>query len=170
MPLSSIVIIVIRLFVLNSLLHDLTLWTSILLAPLSNERSASSIAMLYAPAVLLLVVISGLWILAPWIARLVSRGADATISLPSLSRYDLYSFAFVFLGLLFVLSSIAEAINWLHYLATVFHDTNGQDPRVQNLYQLTRAFLTLAAGLVSLLGAPRWTKKLLAYEQKHNVA
>ncbi|HEY5037384.1 MAG TPA: hypothetical protein VII74_09660, partial [Chthoniobacterales bacterium] len=97
--------------------------------------------------------------------RLVSRGVDTSVSIGSLSRSDLYSFAFVFLGLFFVLSSFADVINWIHYFATV----SSEDPRVKSLYQLTRPCLTLALGLVSLLGAPRWTRKLVAYEQKSQV-
>ena len=92
------------------------------------------------------------------------------MSIGSLSRSDLYSFAFVFLGLFFILSSFADVINWIHYFATVSREDPRHDPRVQNLYQLTRPCLTLALGLVSLLGAPRWTKKLVAYDQKNQVA
>ena len=170
MPISSIVIIVIRLFVLNWLLQDITLWIAALLSPLPREHPLSVIAGHYASPAILLIFCVGLWITVPWIARIVSRAADATVPLTSLSRYDLYSFGFVFLGLFFVLSSFADVINWLHYFTTVSPSTVGADPRTQGLYQLTRPFLTLAAGLVSLLGAPRWAKQLLIYEEKHQVA
>jgi hypothetical protein len=166
MPLSSIVIIVIRLFALNWLLTAVPLLLSAAATPLPHERGLSVVLMPYAPAVLLLIFAAGLWILTPAIARFVSRGVDTSVSIGSLSRSDLYSFAFVFLGLFFILSSFADVINWIHYFATV----SRHDPRVQNLYQLTRPCLTLALGLVSLLGAPRWTKKLVAYDQKNQVA
>ena len=169
MPLSSIVVIVIRLFALNWLLTAVPLLLSAATTPLPHERHLSAVLMPYAPAVLLLIFAAGLWILTPAIARFVSRGVDTSVSIGSLSRSDLYSFAFVFLGLFFILSSFADVINWIHYFATVSREDPRHDPRVQNLYQLTRPCLTLALGLVSLLGAPRWTKKLVAYDQKNQV-
>lgn len=162
MPLSSIVVIVIRLFALNSMLYVLVLTATAVMTPLPSKQSLSTVLIPYAPAVLMLIVAVLLWILAPVAARLVSRGVDASVSVGSLSRADLYNFAFVFLGLFFILSSIGDVINWLHYFVTVSH-------HIQNLYQLTRPCLTLAAGLISLLGAPRWTKKLVGREQKGQV-
>jgi hypothetical protein len=169
MPLSSIVVIVIRLFALNWLFTAIPLLLSAAATPLPHERNLSAVLMPYAPGVLLLIFAAGLWILTRAIARLVSRGVETSVSIGSLSRSDLYSFAFVFLGLLFILSSFADVINWIHYFATVSREDPIRDPRVQNLYQLTRPCLTLALGLVSLLGAPRWTRKFVAYEQKSQV-
>lgn len=167
-PLSSIVVIVIRLFALNWLLTAVPLLLSAAATPLPHERGLSVVLMPYAPAVFLLIFAAGLWSLTPAIARIVSRGVDTAVRIGSLSRSDLYSFAFVFLGLFFVLSSFADVINWIHYFATASHST--PDPRAQNFYQLTRPCLTFVAGLVSLVGAPRWTKKLVAYDQKRQVA
>lgn len=99
MPLSSIVVIVIRLFALNWLLTSVPLLFSAATNPLPYERHLLVVLMPYAPAVLVLIFAAGLWILAPTIARFVSRGVDANVSIGSLSRSDLYSFAFVFLGL-----------------------------------------------------------------------
>ena len=170
MPLSSIVVIVIRLFALNWFVSAVPLLLSAATNPLPHERHLSAVLMPYAPAVLLLIFAAGLWILTPAIARIVSRGVDTTVSIGSLSRSDLYSFAFVFLGLFFILSSFADVISWIHYFATVSHQDSTRDPRVQNLYQLTRPCLTFVAGLISLLGAPRWTKKLVAYDHRNHVA
>jgi hypothetical protein len=162
MPLSSIVVIVIRLFALNWLLTSVSLL-------LSTSQNPSAYGLMpYVPGVALLVVVAVLWILARAIARVVSRGIDANVSIGNLSRFDLYSFAFVFLGLFFILSSFADVINWVHYF-TVSGEDPRRDPRVHSLYQLTRPCLTLALGLVSLLGAPRWTKKLIARDQKTDV-
>jgi hypothetical protein len=145
---------------------------STLLSPVSigspREQPLLSILLPYAPAVLLLILAVAVWLLAPSVARLVSRRVDATVSIASLSRADLYSFAFVFLGLFFILSSFADVVNWIHYF-TVSGEDPGHDPRVHSLYQLTRPCLTLALGLVSLLGAPRWTKKLIIRDQKTDV-
>jgi hypothetical protein len=168
MPLSSIVVIVIRLFALNWLFCALPLLASAAMTPLAPERRFLAVLMPYLPAMLLVIFAVGLWILTPVIVRIVSRGVDTSVSIGGLSRADLYSFAFVFLGLYFILSSFAEVINWIHYFATASHST--PDPRAENFYQLTRPCLTFVAGVVSLVGAPRWTKKLVAYDQKHQVA
>lgn len=164
MPLNTIVVIVLRLFALNWLLHAVVLISSAI--PLSYERSVSANLLHCAPAMLLVILAVCLWLLASAVGRVVSRGFDASVSVGSLSRSDLYSFAFVFLGLFFILSSFADVINWLHYFAAVSREDPRHDPRIQSFYQLSRACLTLAAGLVSLLGAPRWTKKLVSRDQK----
>jgi hypothetical protein len=169
MPLSSIVVIVMRLFALNWFVSALPLLLSAATLPLPHERSMFALLMPYAPGVLLLIFAAGLWIFSSAIARLVSRGVETSVTIGGLSRSDLYSFAFVFLGLFFILSSLADVIDWIHYF-TVSHEDPRHDPRIQSFYQLTRPCITLALGLASLLGAPRWTKKLVARDQKTDVA
>jgi hypothetical protein len=164
MPLSSIVIIVIRLFALNWCLHAVSL--TLAATALSHQRSLSVLLFGYGPGVFLLLLAIVLWVLARAVARFVSRGVDTIVNVGRLSRSDLYSFAFVFLGLFFVLSSVGDVINWMHYFATGASVDPLRNTRVQSLYQLTRPFLTFAAGLVSLLGAPHWTRKLVNREQK----
>src|SRR5438552_1486044 len=80
MPLSSIVVIVIRLFALNWLFSAVPLLLSAVMTPLPHERRLSVVLMPYAPAVLLLIFAAGLWILTPTIARFVSRGVDTSVS------------------------------------------------------------------------------------------
>jgi hypothetical protein len=165
MPLSSIVVIVIRLFALNWLLTAIPLLLSAEATSPPDGRNGVPLLMLYVPSVVLVILAAVCWILAPAVARLVSRGVDSTVNIGGLSRSDLYHFAFVFLGLFFILSSFADVINWLHYF-TLSHEGSRHDARIQNLYRLTRPCITLALGLVSLLGALRWTEKLVAYDNK----
>ena len=108
MPLSSIVVIVMRLFALNWFVIALPLLLPAAAAPVPHESSMFALVMPYAPGVLLLIFAVGLWTLSSPIARLVSRGVDSSVGIGGLSRSDLYSFAFVFLGLLFILSSFAD--------------------------------------------------------------
>ena len=147
MPLSSIVVIVIRLLALNWLLTVVPLLLSAATTPLPHERHLSAVLMIYAPAVLLLSVAAGLWILTPAIARFVSRGVDTTVSIGSLSRSISTASPSCSSDFFFILSSFADVINWIHYFATVSREDPRHDPRVQNLYQLTRPCLTLALGL-----------------------
>lgn len=57
--------------------------------------------------------------------------------------------------------------NWIHYFTTVSSEGLRHDPRVQNLYQLTRPCLTLALGLAisrSLNSmAAGWTRQRLLW-------
>jgi len=62
MPLSSIVVIVIRLFALNWLLTSIPLLLSAATNPLPHERHLLASLMAYAPAVLLLIFAAGLWL------------------------------------------------------------------------------------------------------------
>jgi hypothetical protein len=169
MPLNSIIVIVARLFALNWLLHAFALIASALATPSLQDRSVSTTVLGSAPGILLLILAVFLWTLAPAVARFVSRGFDTTVSVGSLARSDLYSFAFVFLGLFFMLSSCADVIDWIHYF-TVSRYAPTRDPRIQSFYELTRPCLTFVAGLVCLLGAPRWTRKLVARDQKDQQA
>jgi hypothetical protein len=170
MPLSSIVVIVLRLFALYGLFWALPLFGNAAITPLGRERSLSIVLAPYASAVLLVIFATGLWILARAIARLVSRGVDTSVSIGSLTRADLYSFAFVFLGLYCILSSFADVINWIHYCVTVSRNDPAHNPRVENFYQLMRPSLTCVAGFVSLLGAPHWTNKLVSHDQTTKAA
>ncbi len=171
MPLKSIVVIVLRLFALSWLLHDITLWTQATLTALSPTRAAASLSeclALFALPCLLLLAVMLLWCLAGLIARLVSPDSDANVDLTGLTLYHLYCFGFVFLGLYFVLSSFADVINWMHYFALRAHNSSQPNTETEGkyLYQAARPALTFVGGLISLLGAPRWARKLLRREEK----
>jgi hypothetical protein len=165
MALSGIVVIVLRLFALNWLATALPLLLSTAISPALRGPDLGAGLLPYTPGLLLLILAVALWFVARPIARIVTHTVDASVSMSGLSRSDLYSFAFVFLGLFFILSSFADVVNWIHYF-TVSRDVPTRDPRVQNFYDLTRPCITVALGAISLVGAPRWTKKLLARDQK----
>jgi hypothetical protein len=97
------------------------------------------------------------------IARWVTRNHDAEVALGTLSRLDLYSFAFVFLGLYFILTSIAPALNWVHYYIRI-SAISSQSESQSSFYTIASYLVTLAAGLVALLAARRWARKLLTRE------
>jgi hypothetical protein len=57
-----------------------------------------------------------LWIFAPAVARLVSRGVSQDISLGALTLADCYSVAFMGVGLMYIAREVPAAITWAHYL------------------------------------------------------
>src|SRR4051794_12124767 len=118
MPLSNIVVIVLRLFAIQMFVQSVGLAFSVA-GRVAYAGAWPRSYFNYLPAVALFVVAYLEWLLAPAISRLVTRKHDSTVSIGGLSREDLYCFAFVFLGLYFILVSIGSTVNWLHYFFTV---------------------------------------------------
>lgn len=160
MQLSSIVTIVLRLFSLLWLLTGIIMFATV--AGTMNEfwtvhRSFGT----FVPSILEFSAAVLLFLFSERLARIVTPPPNPEINLAGLSQYDLYCFAFTFLGLYFVLSSIADSINWLHYAVLIGRRTHENDPqREQALYKLARPLITLIAGGASLLFAPRCARKL----------
>ena len=99
------------------------------------------------------------------IARLVTRHHDGEVAIGALSRVDLYSFAFVFLGLYFILISIAPSLNWLHYFLKTSAIGSQSEAR-GSFYDLASQLVTLAAGVLTLFPARRWARRLFARERR----
>ena len=166
MPLSSIVTIVLRIFALSWMVTGLIqlLWVFQSSRPLwSSERGFS----IFLPALgqIILGVLLAMW--SRTISRAVTPKPDAEVQMGGLTAYDLYCFAFTFLGLYFVLSSIGGVINWGHYmLMDAQRDSMTEDPDALNFYGLTQQLITLLAGGACLIGAPRFARKLGAAQKK----
>jgi len=160
MPLTALVTIVLRIFSLTWLVHGCTLLaTSLQSAGLYS--SAGKGYWIFLPALLMFASAASVFFLSHPIARIATPPPNPDLQIGSLTVYDLYCFAFAFLGVYFSLSSIAPTINWLHYyvvLARDIHPPNSQ--REPSFYQLTQPLITLAAGTACLLLAPRLARKL----------
>ncbi len=160
MPLTALVTIVLRIFSLTWLVHGCTLLATSL--PHAGVYSAASRSYwIYLPALLMFASAAIVFFLSHPIARIATPPPNPDLQIGTLTVYDLYCFAFAFLGVYFSLSSIAPAINWLHYyvvLARDTHPTNGQPER--SFYQLAQHLVTLAAGVTCLMLAPRLARKL----------
>lgn len=160
MPLNSIVAVVMRLFALSWLVQGITgtasVFASEALYPSSHMNYWN-----YAVSGWLLIIATAAWFLAQPVAWLVTPPSDANLDLGGLSRQDLYCFAFVFLGLYFVLSSLANTINWTHHYTAIAKVTSEADrQRQSSFYELTQPLITLIAGAVCLLFAPRIVQRL----------
>jgi len=166
MPLTAIVTIVLRLFSLNWILQGF-FWMSSAGADFVHSRTLSTEYWRLAPLVGLVVAGILLFLWSTLVARIVTPRPNPEIVLGELTQYDLYCFAFTFLGLYFVLSSVADTLNWLHYSFMVARDTNDGDPkRADALYQITRPLITLLAGGASVFLAPRFARKLTECQRK----
>jgi hypothetical protein len=104
-----------------------------------------------------------LWTIAGRLATQVVGKSDPMIDRFSITLETAYTFAFVFLGLYFVLSSIASTLQQLYYLVAVVAQLPATDPqRSLAFFQFYRPCFTFIAGLTSLIGAPFWSSKLIA--------
>jgi hypothetical protein len=165
MPLSNIVTVVLRLFAIQMVGQSINMALSFAAADAKQRFHPPHYWLAYLVPVAGLVFALLEWCLAPVIARLVTRNRDAEVALGMLSRLDLYSFAFVFLGLYFILTSIAPALDWLHYYLGI-SAVGSQSESQSSFYTLASYLVTLTAGLVALLAARRWARKLLARERR----
>jgi hypothetical protein len=156
MPLTSIVIICLRIYALNWFVYGVIEMAGLISSGRGSRGISADYSILWTS---LLPVVGGLliWMWSRTIARWVTPRPDSTVQLGGLTAQDLYSFAFVFLGLYFVLNSIPSVINFAYFAAVQAHDT-GERPRY--FYDLSYHVLTLIAGAVCLILAPRFAKKL----------
>ncbi|MDD5260395.1 MAG: hypothetical protein PHD76_00960 [Methylacidiphilales bacterium] len=106
------------------------------------------------------------WRFAPSISRLMIRGIETDITFTTLTRADLYCFAFVLVGLWYFLSSIPNALNWIHYLLKIAAE--GQKNETlgsSDIYALSQAMISMVFGVACIVAAPRWAKLLLRNEK-----
>ena len=165
MPLSLIIVVVVRLFCLLVPLHGLRLFAQSRIQsggyPLPESSSSPGVMTLLFACILTVA----LWKVAPLLARLVVGKHDVAVQLTGLSLEDLYRFAFVFLGLYFALSSLPPTLTWAHYAFSVASTSSGATgEQQQSLYALFDPAITFAAGLVCMLKGPRWATLLARQE------
>jgi hypothetical protein len=161
MRLTSIVTIVLRIYALLWLTEAVVHCV----AQIAESHQTSSITRtpftFYGIWFVWILVAIIVFVLSQPIARIAVPPPNERVNVGTLSRDDLYCFAFTFLGLYFFLSSIGSAINAIHY-NVIISQAKHQDAVQQSeaLYRLTRPLLTLLAGLASLLLAPKLAHKL----------
>ncbi len=168
MSLKNIVVILLRLFSLYWLVSSISMFASVA-ATMMPYHSTHPNFWNYAAPVFLLILAVVVFLLALPIARFVTPPSNDKLSLGSLSLYELYCFSFTFLGLYFVLFSIANTFNWLHYFLLVSHCSNGSDPlQFASFYKLTGPLITLISGGLVLLFAPRCARKLSKIQHRYD--
>jgi hypothetical protein len=163
MLISTIVLIVVRLFSVQWLVQGLTMLVVVVtgLSEIGPVQSEWIVPMRILPSMLVLALSVVAWLVSPLLSRLIAGRYDASVTFSLMSLQDLYSFAFVFLGLYFVLSSLGDALNWLQYWF-VFNASHGDsDPeRKRSFYGMSRSLITLVAGFLCLLYGKKWAKRL----------
>jgi hypothetical protein len=104
------------------------------------------------------------WAFAEQIARLATRGHEITVPLGGLSRMDLFAFAFVYLGLSFLISGIgAVLINLSMYFANSMSDPSAHQALLHtvSIQQSSKQAVQVLLGIICLFNANRFAKKLV---------
>ena len=161
MPLQSIIVIVLRLFAIQwfftSLVSIVTLW--------GNTPWRMSVF----PSICWLVAGGITWFLSQPLSRFVTKGYDATVNFQGLTRLDLYSYSFVFVGLGFFLRGIATILTTAGVMfaqATASASSQIDHSLVNSIAgQLPRHVIEMILGLISVLFANRFAKKLASREE-----
>ena len=169
MTASSIAQILLRLFSLNWLLlgivHSVPL-VNIIFSVGGGERYAFVVVqpILYTAAAVIA------WVAAPKISKLVSKNNDKELNLKGVTSYQLYSTAFISLGLYFTLSSFASVFNWLHFFAINSSESYGfHHEAAPSYYELTESLLTVIVGITVIFTAHVWARKLVRVEERESV-
>jgi hypothetical protein len=164
MPLTNIAALVLRFFTFSWLIAGISGFIPMLFSWGSPDLSLETGAM-YGIPLLYLILAFFIWRFAPQIAQRLVRGIDANVTLSSLTRSDLYCFAFVIVGLWYILSSIPNALNWLHYLLKSVSAGTADPLAGQGLYQVSQCLISIILGFACLLGAKRWADLLIKNEK-----
>ncbi|HEV2330642.1 MAG TPA: hypothetical protein VGY56_17820 [Verrucomicrobiae bacterium] len=164
MLISAIVLIVLRLFCIQWVLEGLVVLASTLgLA----HRGTNILRAGVASGILTLLASVVLWFAAPYLGRVIAGKNDLQLSIPVPPLRDLYAFAFVFVGLYFIVQSLGNAVLRLHYAfvaAATLGDFNPE--RQQASYELVRALITLVGGLLCVFFGKIWAGKLAGDSSK----
>ncbi|WP_156817209.1 hypothetical protein [Rubritalea marina] len=111
-----------------------------------------------------------LWCLAPKIAKFTSKGNDQEINLSGVTDTQLYSTAFIALGIYFALSALPDMIHGFYLLITIEEHLAGagMEATTARVFQqshytkdmLILPTLSFGCGVVSILSARAWSQKL----------
>jgi hypothetical protein len=161
MPLADIVIVVLRLFAIQTFVQALSIAAS---ATASLRISSAPAYISYLPSAALVIFAVLEWVLAPAISRVVTRAHNPAIQIGTITREDLYSFAFVFLGLYFILVSVAPTMTWLHFYLFWSARAGDYGGTRNSFYDLASHLITLFAGILALVPARKWARKLMSLQ------
>jgi hypothetical protein len=156
MPLQSIIVVILRISALQLVVTGL-----ITLMPFLGIKSPwSSIT------ILLIIPASAafLWAFSEQIARLVTRVHEVVVPLGGLSRMDLFAFAFVYLGLSFLISGIGTVVlNLSSVFANSISEPSAHQAllQTQSIQQISKQAVQVFLGIICLFNSDHFAKKLI---------
>jgi len=107
-----------------------------------------------------------LWRLSPFFARHITRGQDSSLDCGNLALNDLYTFAFLLVGLYFAVDSFGPSLTWLHYSIRQSSANAALSPQQQtNFYTLFKYLVKLSLGLALIFNGRKFATKFI---KRHN--
>ena len=178
MPLKTLIVIALRLYAIYWFAEGfstLLIYLPMLLTLMSNASAVSAkgmqglyLGILIPPSTLAFAAL--LWFLSSRLSSLVTKGHDTQLAFTALTKEDLYLFAFVFLGLFFCLSSIFSIMETgYQFFALGFPQPDNNPQKWHYLWPVLGHVFTMIAGFVCVLGARKWTNKLIRLENKREL-
>lgn len=159
MPASSIAQILLRLFALNWFLMGIFQIGTVML--MADEGSFSFHPSSLIPWLIYLLAGIIFWVMARPLSRLLANRNDGEFTLEGVTERQLYSTAFLSLGLYFALNSFANVFSWIHFFAiNKSPDYGFHHQEEPSYYELTEGLLTLMAGVALMLTSRTWAAKL----------
>ena len=78
-----------------------------------------------------------------------------------MSLVDCYSIAFMAVGLVYISSDLPQVLNWTHYLVKTVASRPGHSwTEGVNWYDVSRAFIPFAVGVVLFVNGRKWSVAL----------
>jgi len=160
MPVSSIAQIFIRLYALKILVGALASFGGMLTMIDYPAYDGWNLFLGFLPN--LIMIISGvvLWMIAPWLSRLLTSKGNGELTLGGLTREDLFTAVLLALGVFFIMDSFSNVVGWVHYFAINRSEGGFHMDDKASYYDLTERVLTLIAGLALAMTCRTWGRRL----------
>jgi hypothetical protein len=162
--LREIVTVAIRILVIYSCIESL----SFLLKVLAGYRTAD-LPLRYGILIFAVLAVGTFWLwqLSGYIARFITRGQDSTLDCGSLAHSDLYTFAFLLVGLYFAVASFAPSLSWLYYCLRQGSSDAALSPQQQaNFYVLFECLVKLFLGLALIFNGRKFATKIIRHHNE----
>jgi hypothetical protein len=160
MPVSNIAQIFIRLYSLKISVGALASFGGMLMIARNPVYDRWSAFLGFLPN--LIVITSGvvLWVIAPWLSRVLTKKGNGELTLGGLTREDLFTAVLLALGVYFIMDSFSNVIGWVHYFAINRSEGGFHLKDEPSYYDLTERVLTLIAGIALTLTCRTWGCRL----------
>lgn len=160
MPVSSIAQIFIRLYALKILVGALASFGGMLTMIDNPAYDGWNLFLGFLPN--LIVITSGvvLWMIAPWLSRLLTSKGNGELTLAGLTPEDLFTAVLLALGVFFIMDSFSNVVGWVHYFAINRSEGGFHMDDEPSYYDLTERVLTLIAGIALAMTCRTWARRL----------
>jgi hypothetical protein len=160
MPVSSIAQIFIRLYSLKILVGALASFGGMIMIGQSSFYDVWSTFLGFLPN--LIVITSGviLWMIAPWLSRLLTKKGNGDLTINGVTREDLLTAVILGLGVYFIMDSYSNVVGWAHYFAINRSEGGFHMDEEPSYYDLTERLLTLGGGIALVMTCRTWARRL----------